>query len=85
MDSNFESKGKLVMIWKSAMRWGDKDPKGPTEAKHLQSTDIQNMISHLRVDSVLGATMFKEWDSDGVRLGLPWDFANRHPMGKWPF
>ena len=78
---NFESKGNIVILWQSALRWRDKDPKGPTADKPLQSVDVQKMLLQLRADSVKDALFFKGWDSERDRLGIPDAFGAQLPRG----
>ena len=81
LDTHHESKGKIVILWQSALCWREKNPADRTIAKNLQEVDLAKMIKQLRVDSVPGTSFFKDWDIERARLGLPKDFSSRPPPG----
>ena len=82
LDNNHEAKGKIVLLWQSALCWREKYPPSCAIKHNLREIDIQKMVRQLRVDTVPETSYYREWDEERARLGLPKDFDQQLPRAK---
>ena len=68
------SGGDIILLWQSALCWrGDNPQEQPFFLSKIEAMS-RNLITQLRVDSVPETTVFNEWETNRISLGLPADF-----------
>ena len=73
---NPQSKGDLILLWKSSLFWKECYHNRPILIGQRQEDNAQKLTKPLRADSIQQTIYYKDWVSLAAKLGLPKEFVN---------
>ena len=74
--------GNLVLLWKSCLRWKDRNPQKPSFIRDKSNTDIYELIHMLAIGNLSEMELFDGWISIRRKLGAPLSYNDYLPNAR---
>ena len=81
-DQSRDDRGNLVLLWQSALCWRDENPLAQIDFSLRRERKVGHLIHQLRVDSVQGAQIYKDWVKLRILLDPPGNFDSLLPLAR---